>query len=124
MLESPIPSPAETIQHVSFDRWAWIRCPCGIDGSWDTANAHTVQSGMTRVLDISPQGVFIGLERRPALGMLLTVELEQTPRVFSRALLARVRQVKRHSPSGWVTGCEFVEPLSDQDFRALCTKPC
>jgi hypothetical protein len=74
---------------------------------------------MAKVLDVSQKGLYLLFDRRPALAMLLTVELEETPRVFSRALVARVRVVRRHSPTGWAAGCEFLQPLTEAEFEAV-----
>ena len=56
---------------------------------------------------------------------MLVVALEGLGGRFSRPLLMRVMNVRPIDGGGWLAGCVFVKPLTDNDVQALLlAKPC
>jgi hypothetical protein len=111
-------SPPPTSKQDQPESWAWLSCPCKPDGSLDVTDAATAQFCMTRILALSPAGLVLILARRPALHMLVNVELQRAPQVFAQSVLARVVQSRPYDGNGWLTSCEFVTPFQKDAFHA------
>lgn len=74
---------------------------------------------LARIVDISTTGIGVILRQRFPSGTLLTIELQNSGGDVSRTLQTRVVHATPHLDGGWVLGCEFVNPLTEQDLRSL-----
>ena len=77
---------------------------------------------LARITDISSTGIALVLQqvrqKFPA-GTLLTVELQNSAGDVSHTLQTRVIHTTPHPEGGWVSGCAFVNPLSEADLKAF-----
>jgi hypothetical protein len=77
---------------------------------------------LARITDISTTGIALVLQQLrqkfPA-GTLLTVELQNWAGDVSRTLQARVVHMTPNPEGGWIMGCAFVTPLTEEDLKAL-----
>jgi hypothetical protein len=75
-----------------------------------------------RVADISTTGIALVLQQLrqkfPA-GTLLTVELQNWAGDVSRTLPTRVVHMTPNPEGGWLLGCAFEKPLTEEDLKAL-----
>src|SRR5438552_13960303 len=93
---------------------AWITCPCSQDPAFDADSAHFSLSPT----QISTKGLQVCVPRMPRVGMLLSAELLRAPRSFTAPIIARVTAVEQHE-GGWLTYCEWVEPMTEEKLQAL-----
>ena len=77
---------------------------------------------LARLTDISTTGVALVLkqlrQKFPA-GTILTVELQNWTGDVSRTLPTRVVHMTPHPEGGWIMGCAFVKPLTEEELKAL-----
>jgi hypothetical protein len=71
------------------------------------------------LLDISVSGLGLLLDRALDAGTLLFVELESSPESAPVELLARVVRSAPAAANEWTVGCEFVNPLAEEDLAAI-----
>lgn len=69
------------------------------------------------IRNISTGGISLVLSRRFERGAGLAIELPGPAQ--SATVLARVIHVKPQPDGGWMLGCAFVSPLSDEELRSL-----
>jgi hypothetical protein len=74
---------------------------------------------LARIVDISSTGIGVVLRQRFPAGTMLTIELQNSAGDVSRTLQTRVIHTTPHPDGGWVLGCEFVSPLSEEDLKVL-----
>ena len=70
-------------------------------------------------MDISTTGIGIILRQGFPSGTMLTIELQNTAGDVSRTLQTKVVHTTPHPEGGWVSGCEFVNPLTEDDLKLL-----
>jgi hypothetical protein len=77
---------------------------------------------LARLTDISTTGIALVLrqlrQKFPA-GTILTVELQNWTGDISRTLPTRVVHMTPHPEGGWIMGCAFVKPLTEEELKAL-----
>jgi PilZ domain len=76
-------------------------------------------SWAARVHDVSRTGVALRMGREVREGEVLVVALEGFGGRFARPVLMRVIRVRAEAGAGWVVGCTFVIPLTENDVEAL-----
>ncbi len=106
------PTPAPTT-----DRRANVRYACEREALSRPLDPASVISWGATVVDVSRGGVGLLLCFPFQLGTFLAVALEDGPEV--RTFLVRVAHVTDRADGTWMIGCEFAEPLSDDDLRGL-----
>jgi len=74
---------------------------------------------LARVVDISTTGIGVILRQKFPEGTLLTVELQNSAGDVSRTLQTRVIHTTPHPEGGWVSGCVFVNPLTEADLKTF-----
>jgi hypothetical protein len=74
---------------------------------------------LARVVDISTTGIGIILRQRFPNDTLLTIELQSSAGDVSRTLQTKVIHTTPHPEGGWVSGCAFVNPLTEEDLKVL-----
>jgi hypothetical protein len=77
---------------------------------------------LARITDMSTTGIALVLgqvrQRFPA-GTMLTVELQNWSGDTSRTLPTRVIHMTPHPDGGWIMGCAFVNPLSEEELKTF-----
>ncbi len=74
---------------------------------------------MARIVDISTTGIGVILRQRFPSGTLLTIEMQNSAGDLSRTLQTKVVHTTPHPEGGWVSGCTFVNPLTEEDLKVL-----
>ncbi len=74
---------------------------------------------LARVVDISSTGIGIILRQKFPSGTLLTIELQNSSGDLSRTLQTKVVHTTTHPEGGWVLGCAFVNPLTEDDLKVF-----
>ena len=72
-----------------------------------------------RIRDISLRGVGLLLSRRFERGTILVIELQGTGKICERMLIARVVHTTPHDAGDWIVGCEFINPLGEEDLNEV-----
>jgi hypothetical protein len=72
------------------------------------------------IRDVSPTGIGLQLSRRFEPGALLNIELFDANGEQTHLLLARVIHATARPESGWLVGCELVNPLTNDEVQSLC----
>jgi hypothetical protein len=96
------------------ERRAAVRLLTGCEVRVSASGSPGSEECLAMVRDISTHGVGVHLESRLPLRTLLTVE--PLAGGGARTLLARVVRVIAQG-RGWLHGCEFAHPLSDEELR-------
>jgi hypothetical protein len=76
----------------------------------------TVGACWAKVHDLSSDGVSLGLSSRIPPGTLLALDRLGE---LTRPLRVRVIHTTRDVAGGWLAGCKFLRPLSNEDLHAL-----
>ena len=74
---------------------------------------------MARVVDISTTGIGVILRQRFPSGTLLTIELQNSTGDLSRTLQSKVVHTTPSPEGGWVSGCAFISPLTEEELKVL-----
>jgi hypothetical protein len=72
-----------------------------------------------RLWDISLGGAAVLLTQPFEEGSMLALELSGPANGEPRCFLAQVAYSRRAGGKGWLIGCEFLQPLSEDELRAL-----
>jgi hypothetical protein len=72
-----------------------------------------------RLWDISRGGGALLLTRSFLEGSTLVIELSHPANGDPRFFLVRVAYSKREGGLGWIIGCEFLRPLSEEEWQGL-----
>ena len=78
---------------------------------------------MTSLEKLDLTSMEIVLARQPRIGTLLTVEFFRAGKAFSAPFKARVTHVSKHSQSGWLVDCEFMNRFTDWELRTATAAP-
>ncbi len=108
-----------TPRRPALERRAWVRYSCDLDASCIPANEDPDILWPARVINIACGGVGLVLSRRFEPGTLLQVELQIPKRGFSRPLLMQVTHIAGHEFGGWLIGCSFTNPISDEELQQM-----
>jgi hypothetical protein len=76
-----------------------------------------------RVQDLSTGGVGLYVDGKLGVGTLLTIELTNTCKTFSKCYLVRVVHATRQAEEGARIGCAFTSMLPEADLLALLSVP-
>jgi len=83
------------------------------------ALGHKSPRAWGRIRDISTLGVGLFVDREIAPGTRLVVELARRKPVSPLRTLARVVHCQQQSNTSWHIGCQFDNPLREEDVQAL-----
>ncbi len=115
-------SAERTSQAAEDERRAWVRYPCSRQA---VSQRFTQGSGEpwcpAQIQDISTGGFCLLTNRRFEPGTVLCVELSAHVGTRERLPVARVKRATAGEGGRWVTGCQFLTQLSDEEFEALCS---
>jgi hypothetical protein len=105
------------------ERRAFVRLASDLEATCRPVN-HSQEVGWPgRVGDISRGGLGILMRHRLKPGSELAVELrDHTGRPLRTVIVcvAHATAVLADGSSCWLLGCAFYEPLSEEEFQALC----
>jgi hypothetical protein len=115
---------AERFRIKRADGRVWVRFATREDlGCARLAVACTIEQPDTgwfgRLWDISLGGAAVLLTQHFGEGSMLVLELSDPATGDPRRFLANVAYSRREGGRGWLIGCEFLRPLSQDELRAL-----
>jgi hypothetical protein len=93
------------------------RCSRPIPRRMAIAESYVLLDGW--LVDISVTGLGLLLGRPLDAGTLLFVDLESAPGAAPVELLARVVRATATPENEWILGCEFVNPLQEEELQAI-----
>jgi len=102
-----------------IERRAWVRYPCDLDSSCRPVVAALNRPWTAKVRNLSSGGICLALDRRFEPGALLTIEVQRTTTASSFSFVAKVIHVSRDDSGGWLLGCAFRSPLSEDEIQGL-----
>jgi hypothetical protein len=101
------------------DQRQWKRYACNITATYQIIAGDDPTEYAARVLDISPTGVGLHVDRAVDNGALLSVQLHNSSGTVEKTMLTCVVHVNPLSDGAWALGCNFIRPLSEEDLKAL-----
>jgi hypothetical protein len=101
------------------DQRTWQRYACDVKAGYQLAAAPEAGTRPAQVLNISPTGVGLLVDREVENGTLLSVELASAAGRAGKTMLSCVVHVGRHGEGGWALGCNFITELSEAELLAL-----
>lgn len=119
MFDLQTTSSLPTSSFQALERRGWIRFTCDLDATCLPSAEDPEVLWPARVLNLSCGGVGLLVSRRFEPDTLLQIELQTAKRSFSRPLLVQVLHVTGHQTGGWLIGCSFPQPLSEEELHQL-----
>lgn len=119
MFDLQTESPGTSFRTLGVERRAWVRFSCDLEVACMRAAEDPEMLWPARVMNISCGGIGLMLSRRYERDTLLQVELQIPKKGFSRPLLVQVLHVTGHATGGWLLGCAFTQPLSEEEIQQL-----
>jgi hypothetical protein len=101
------------------ERRAWVRHVCKFDSPHRVIDTETECGWWATVLNVSRGGIGLRLPQRIEPGVTLILERPARHGWPGRAMPVRVVDATAAAEGGWLLGCQFVYPLSQQDMEAL-----
>jgi hypothetical protein len=97
--------------------WERLACTRPIPRRLILEPNHELNGGWVVDVSIGGLGLLVDVPLEP--GEVLSVELESQPRCAPLVLRARVVRTQ-HLPEGdWLLGCQFLEPMREEDLEDL-----
>lgn len=97
----------------------WVRFPCNVETACYAADAAPGEQSPARIVNISAGGMGLLLPCEFGAGTLLRLDLERTAAREAGPLLLRVVRATARPAGDWLLGCEFADPLRDDELYAL-----
>jgi hypothetical protein len=101
------------------DPRAWVRFPCRVKATCRLASAAPGPGWPAEVLNISPTGIGLRVERDLEPGTLLSLDLQDPAGRVTTTMLACVVHVTGPEAGRRSLGCNFIRELTDEELRAL-----
>jgi c-di-GMP-binding flagellar brake protein YcgR len=101
------------------DQRQWRRFAARVTAIYQPVAQDNKDRLTAQVLDISPSGLRLLVEREMENGTLLSVELHNGAGTRGPTMLACIVHVNCLGDKGWVLGCNFIRSLNEQDLEAL-----
>jgi hypothetical protein len=101
------------------DQRAWVRFPCRVKATCLLVGAAPEPPWPVEVLNISPSGIGLRVERRVETGALLSLDLHDVAGRVTTSILACVVHAAEPRDGCRVLGCNFIRELTDEELRAL-----
>lgn len=103
-----------------FERRVAERHDCALDATTHPLEATDTLAWGATVRDVSRTGVGLAVCFPFRAGTYLAVDLHgRSPGQPARTMLTRVAHVRDHGDGTWHVGCEFVKPLTQDEFEKL-----
>jgi hypothetical protein len=109
---SPAPDPGS-------ERRGAARSPRNLRAFWRPLAARGEVLGPAAVCNLSQLGVALQAAAPQRLGAILVIRLEGPTERLSAPRLAHVRHVTEQPDGGWLLGCAFATPLTENDLAEL-----
>ena len=100
------------------ERRAWVRIPSTPETPFSgvsEADCIIAQKARIRDLSVAGVGLLVAMEIEP--DMLVDVVLLNTAEDSARPFQARVVRSQPQPDGGWILGCSFTTPLSEEELR-------
>jgi hypothetical protein len=110
-LTQKLHEPADT------DRRRWTRHPSNLQAVGWPKTQGSSGGWIAQVRDISEGGIGLLAPCRPRLGTVLQLQLRSPSLVDQKLIEAEVMFVSQDSAGGWILGCEFVTPLTQDQQK-------
>lgn len=113
---------SESSASFCIERRAYVRLVCDLPANVQSAGPRREVGRAAKVRDISNGGVQLFLVHRFRPGTDLEIEIRDRAGSLMRTLKARVAYTKAvfvQGNHGWQLGCQFHEPLDDDEFEVL-----
>ena len=110
---------AERLGTAAGDSRRWVRFPCNVETACFAVDAAPGEQSPARVVNISAGGMGLLLPCEFRVGTLLKLDLGGTAARAAGPLLLRVVRAGRRPAGDWFLGCEFADPLRDDEVTAL-----
>jgi hypothetical protein len=101
------------------DQRNWVRFPGRVKAACQVVSAVAEPAWAAEVLDISPSGIGLIVERPIETGTLLTLDLQDAAGRIRTSMLACVVHVTDRDGGRRALGCNFIRELSEQELHAL-----
>jgi hypothetical protein len=108
----------DVMQAPVVERRAWVRRLCSLETSGRSPAQMREIHWFGTVIDLSPGGMRLLLNRRFEIGTVLEIEIPLA-RLSVDTLAARVIHINQRETGEWLVGCVFESALSPQDLKAL-----
>jgi hypothetical protein len=101
------------------DQRVWMRFACDLRACYRVVRVTERLSAPARVVDISPRGVALQVDRAIQPGTVLSVDLQSTDSKSKLRIFACVVRVKELKAGEWTLGCNFIREIHDRELNAL-----
>jgi hypothetical protein len=101
------------------DARAWLRYTCEVETTCAMVDDPEEKSWVVKVVNISAGGVGLLAPLPVDAGTRLKIELPATPGEAARPALVRVVKPGQWDGRGWLLGCEFADPLWEEELEEL-----
>jgi hypothetical protein len=105
-----------------IERRAWVRYP-GRLGAFHLLDNNDEPRCWAQIKEVSRGGVALWLRAPVTVGTRLLMEVPETPGRPALPALMRVIHTTPANTGRWLVGCEFVQPLSEDELQALLMMP-
>jgi|SRR5438445_3980733 len=97
----------------------WMRYSCNVQATYRLVRVTERKRSPIKVVDISPCGVGLLVDRCHAIGTVLSLELPGVDGQTTFHTFACVVRVKKIRDDCWSLGCNFIREISDKELRSL-----
>ena len=111
---SPLPA-----EEPGRERRATVRQRFDWDVACELTSYGVGERWTAQVLDISAEGLGLGLDRVFESGTVLEVELASRDGTLAYTVVARVSHSRPFGEGRWLAGCSFVGRVSDEELRDI-----
>jgi c-di-GMP-binding flagellar brake protein YcgR len=101
------------------EKRSWPRCPANVTASVQLTNSGDMTRWPAKVVDLSPGGVALSVDREIRNGTLLTTDLRAANGHIVSTILACVVHLTVQDDGTRRLGCNFIRELTESDLLAL-----
>jgi c-di-GMP-binding flagellar brake protein YcgR len=101
------------------DQRGWVRFPCPVHATYAAVREQEGEHRPARVVNVSPTGIGLEVEREMDVGTLLSVEMRGTGDAAALTMLASVVRITEQTDGKWTLGCNFIRELSEAEMVSL-----
>lgn len=101
------------------DLRAWVRCPTRGAVEYRVLPGDGSPAATAELIDLSPAGVGLLLDRSIDAGTALTIALKRTDDKPDRTVIACIVYLAERSDGKWAAGCHFMHELGEAEMREL-----
>jgi hypothetical protein len=101
------------------DQRTWVRFPCRVKATCQLVGGAPEAPWPVEVVDISPSGIGLRVERDLEPGALLSLDLQDPSGEVRTSILACVVHIAEPAGGRRALGCNFIRELSDAELQAV-----